>query len=80
MLAGRGEWRVASRSVWQDDAAESGGVRAAEQRREEAIVRNTVRKFVGVALIGVLGAFALQASAGAQTDDPTYHHPAQSPA
>jgi LPXTG-motif cell wall-anchored protein len=33
-------------------------------------VRNTVRKFVGVALIGVLGAFALQASAGAQEDPP----------
>jgi LPXTG-motif cell wall-anchored protein len=33
-------------------------------------VRNTVRKFVGVALIGVLGAFALQASAGAQTEAP----------
>jgi LPXTG-motif cell wall-anchored protein len=33
-------------------------------------VRNTVRKFVGVALIGVLGAFALQASAGAQTVPP----------
>ena len=34
-------------------------------------MRYTVRKFVGVALIGVLGAFALQASAGAQTDAPT---------
>jgi LPXTG-motif cell wall-anchored protein len=33
-------------------------------------VRNTVRKFVGVALIGVLGAFALQASAGAQEEPP----------
>ena len=61
----RGEWRTTG-SVWQDGAAESGG--AGVPAYEEAIVRNAVRKFVGVALIGLLGAFALpMLAAGAQT-------------
>jgi LPXTG-motif cell wall-anchored protein len=52
--------------MWQYGAAESGGGRASAA--EEAIVRNPVRKLVGVALMGVLGAlFALpMLAAGAQ--------------
>jgi LPXTG-motif cell wall-anchored protein len=53
--------------VWQAGAAESGGALHRQQR--EAIVRNPVRKFVGVAVMGVLAAlFALpMVGAGAQT-------------
>jgi LPXTG-motif cell wall-anchored protein len=53
--------------VWQDGAAESGGA-GVLPAYEEAIVRNAVRKFVGVALVGLLGALALpMLAAGAQT-------------
>jgi LPXTG-motif cell wall-anchored protein len=39
-----------------------------DRQAEEAIVRNAVRKFVGVALVGLLGALALpMLAAGAQT-------------
>jgi hypothetical protein len=55
--------------VWQDGAAESGG--AGKPAYEEAIVRNAVHKFVGVALIGLLGALALPLAAGAQTNGST---------
>jgi LPXTG-motif cell wall-anchored protein len=52
--------------MWQDGAAESGG--AGFRQAEEAIVRKSVRKFVGVALVGLLGALALpMLAAGAQT-------------
>jgi LPXTG-motif cell wall-anchored protein len=51
--------------LWQDDAAQCG---SAEKRHlEEAIVRNPVRKIMGVAVLGVLAAlFAVPMSAGAQ--------------
>ena len=65
----RGEWRSTG-AVWQDGAAESGG--AGRPAYEEAIVRNAVQKLVGVALIGLLGAFALpMLAAGAQTNGST---------
>ena len=65
----RGEWRSTG-AVWQDGAAESGG--AGRPAYEEAIVRNAVHKLVGVALIGLLGAFALpMLAAGAQTNGST---------
>src|SRR3954470_23123037 len=65
----RGEWRSTG-SVWQDGAAESGGT--GKPAYEEAIVRNAVQKLVGVALIGLLGAFALpMLAAGAQTTTTT---------
>ena len=58
--------------MWQDGTAESGGAEY-RQADEEAIVRNPVRKFVGVALMAVLGAlFALpMLAAGAQTNGST---------
>jgi LPXTG-motif cell wall-anchored protein len=60
-----------NRFGWQEEgAAESGG--AGVPAYEEAVVRNAVRKFVGVALVGLLGALALPVlAAGAQTDEPT---------
>jgi LPXTG-motif cell wall-anchored protein len=65
----RGEWPTTG-SVWQDGAAESGG---AEYRLdEEAIVRKSVRKCVGVALMALLGVLALpMLAAGAQTNGST---------
>jgi LPXTG-motif cell wall-anchored protein len=52
-------------------AAESGGVRVSTVK--EGIVRNPVRKFVGIAVLGLLGAlFAVpMLSAGAQQVQPT---------
>jgi LPXTG-motif cell wall-anchored protein len=65
----RGEWRSTG-SVWQDGAAESGG--AEVPAYEEAIVRKSVRKFVGVALMALLGVLALpMLAAGAQTNGST---------
>jgi len=56
--------------MWQDGTAESGGAEVPAD--EEAIVRNPVRKMVGVALMAVLAALALpMLAAGAQTNGST---------
>jgi LPXTG-motif cell wall-anchored protein len=58
------------RSAWQEWRRRERRVRSSRVSGRGGIVRKTVRKTVGVALIGVLGAFALQASAGAQEVPP----------